>query len=1074
VATITAPEASKAATLTPDGDLTFFSFPIEKTEDTADGDVIVYGKATDGTLDSDLQIVDPEWSAKALRQWFDTGANVRVQHQARRDPAGKGLDIQLTPDGHYVKALVVEPVAKKLVRKGVLQDFSVGIMNPDIRVHDPAFKHLPNWDKAINGVLTGRQDGLSKIGEVSLCDRGSNFGTRFTMVKAAADGAPEFVGKVSAPDDVIAKVSAPAATKERKPRTVSVDLPRNMSLSIKPSDLAKLQTLGRELAIEQAATKAAAVEVGKSLRMTPAEVDVLPVDDVPALEAVLDTAAADLTATKAAEAAIYKRDVDTATRRRLAGEGRALSNLSYPIETHEDAENAVTLALSGHGDAGAAKKLIRRVARKEGWQDILDRLKGGKKKADKTATATADVVKCMTCDGEGMAGGKPCPDCKKGKRAAKKAATPGTAKKKGKIKALCPNCGAKQNREHRHCPECGKPLPAMAPQVHKNHDYVCLGCGKELDKGEKFCPGCGKENPGYLPEADRKIPANTEAKKAAGKGRVAKGRKNSGKPRGKTPAGASGAVSAPEKPVGPHREPDGDAVEALEHSAHMEDGDARKAAKPEAGKPKAVKKGKGKKKGAKKLPPWLKDKDGDDDGGSAEKSILADPSMAAALRLKSLGVPMPMGLAHDLTCPAYDPALVAKCYPEASLHSLDLSVFQSGALEKAAGGSLEEARRAAELIAAITTIKAAGPSDLADIREGAHKMFTDANPGPASFPAPTQISAQRYNRPYLHAGHAAPSPGQDAPNHARIPETGGIQPEDYRRGYLSAGHSDDSPGNSGRPTPMPAPDRTGAPTSGPGRTYYRNSARESAEHAMRLMHDHISQVFPDLCPMHAGDPLARHPVPTPEGVPGVAAVPGTRGLGKAATKAERKARKAQKAAKAAKAKARKARKAAKAKEARLASRVLKGALPLEEAQARLGIATSLPEGVKTVDGAPEPPMVTPLDETVLTAALKSATRPLIRRQKQQDRLIRKQRKVLDAIAGQPDTTGAPFRGVSIPKQASASPAGTLTVAKSAEQAQANLMAQLYDQWRHSPSPEQREAAWAELTKRQLNMNPTQT
>mgnify|MGYP003337320331 CR=1 FL=1 len=47
-----------AATLTPDGELTYFSFPIEKSEETADGDLIVYGKATDGTVDSDLQIVD--------------------------------------------------------------------------------------------------------------------------------------------------------------------------------------------------------------------------------------------------------------------------------------------------------------------------------------------------------------------------------------------------------------------------------------------------------------------------------------------------------------------------------------------------------------------------------------------------------------------------------------------------------------------------------------------------------------------------------------------------------------------------------------------------------------------------------------------------------------------------------------------------------------------------------------------------------------------------------------------------------------------------------------------------------
>ena len=51
--------------------LTFFSFPIEKQEDTAsinpvDGtpDIWIVGKATDGTVDADRQIVDPEWSAR--------------------------------------------------------------------------------------------------------------------------------------------------------------------------------------------------------------------------------------------------------------------------------------------------------------------------------------------------------------------------------------------------------------------------------------------------------------------------------------------------------------------------------------------------------------------------------------------------------------------------------------------------------------------------------------------------------------------------------------------------------------------------------------------------------------------------------------------------------------------------------------------------------------------------------------------------------------------------------------------------------------------------------------------------
>ncbi len=255
-----------AATLTPDGELTYFSFPIEKHEETGtvnpvDGtpDLIVYGKATDGTLDSDLQTVDPEWSGKALQEWLDTGGNVRVQHQARRDPAGVGLSVDLTVDGHYAKALVTEPVAKHLVRTKALKDFSVGISMPDIRP-DPT-------GKAVNGVITGRRDGTTKISELSLVDRGSNFNSRFQLVKAAGDGTPEFVGKMLtdvevhgsvvteddlnrvmvAQHDMLGKTIAAANAVSTSSMDVSVTLPDDVSVSFKPSDLAKL-VKHRELA----------------------------------------------------------------------------------------------------------------------------------------------------------------------------------------------------------------------------------------------------------------------------------------------------------------------------------------------------------------------------------------------------------------------------------------------------------------------------------------------------------------------------------------------------------------------------------------------------------------------------------------------------------------------------------------------------------------------------------------------------------------------------------------------------------------------------------------------------------
>jgi hypothetical protein len=1000
VATVVAePDAAKAAALTTAGEMTFFSFPIEKVEDAGDGTVEVIGKATDGSLDSDLQVVDPDWSRKALQEWFDTGGNLRVQHNAQRDPAGKGIQVE----GHSVRARVVEPVAVKLVKAGVLQDFSVGIMNPDIRRHtDPAVKHLDPQGKAVNGVITGRADGMSKIGEVSLVDRGSNFATRFAMVKAAATGEPEWVGELTAPDEVIAKVARPA-----KPETVTVELPRNMSLSIKPSDLAKLTTFKQRLAQDAAKTAAPAAakcDSDSDAAMLAAEPDG---DQNAAAEDGDDD---DAKAFKAAEGAVYKRDIDTATRRRLAAEGKALPDGSYPIENAEDLGNAKTLAVSGHGDVAAARKLIARRARELG---VPNPLKGGKKKGTaKAAHATPEVVK--------------------------------------KKKVMCGGCGARQNAKHNMCSECGRPMAGAMP-VEKNHAFTCLGCGKDLDKGEPHCPQCGKENPGYLPEADHQIPANQDKtakpkpkpkakakKKGKGKknpfgdkqappfgkdkdqdndasekaARVTKGKKKGKRP---TPGSAGGVPGNTEKPAARHREPDGAEVEALEQDASMEDGDNEQPTPLEAR--------------------TLKH---------------ADPAMAASLMLSTLGVPETMGGLHALTCPAFKAADVAEAFPRASFAGIDLAEWQAGALTKAASAPLDQAEKALEIWRAAAALKTCDPYLIADLRGEAHKMFTDANPGPGTFPTPSQLAPARFNRPYLTAGHAAPSPDHEGPNSAKIPPEGGIVSEDYTRGYLTEGHAADAPENMHPAGPMPPPSRTGDPTSGPARQYYTNAARDGARHALQIMHDHIAFSHPDICPMHGGDDIARHPVPTPQGVPQQPPAPGKKKKDKAAAR------------KAARAKARKAARRTRVREIRLGRQVIKGKISAEDAMARLGRTPPVTKAAVTAPEVPEAPAAPALDGKTIAKAVAKAVKPLHREIAGQDKAIRRLRKETERIAAQPDTTGAPFRGSALTKQASPVPAGPVTVADTVEHAKAARIKLLEDQWRNDPHPALRESAYAAL------------
>lgn len=158
------------------------SFPISKMERDQDGDLVVKGVATDGTVDSDYQIVDPEWSAKALTDWLNSGGNVRMSHDAQR-PVGKGLSVEIDRDGdgkHWVKSVIVDPTAQKLVEKGVLRAYSVGISHPVIK-RDPT-------GRARGGIICG-----GELSELSIVDRPANKNSYLELAKSAGANI-EFTG----------------------------------------------------------------------------------------------------------------------------------------------------------------------------------------------------------------------------------------------------------------------------------------------------------------------------------------------------------------------------------------------------------------------------------------------------------------------------------------------------------------------------------------------------------------------------------------------------------------------------------------------------------------------------------------------------------------------------------------------------------------------------------------------------------------------------------------------------------------------------------------------------------------
>ena len=140
---------------------------IVKYDKNDDGTLMVYGKATDDTLDLDSQICDPKWLDEAMPRWFKSGGNIREMHGP--SAAGIAKEYEAKNDGHYIGVHVVDPLAAKKVETGVYQGFSIGIKSPRV-VRDI---------KAANGRIVDGQ-----IIEVSLVDRPANPSAKLIFAKS--------------------------------------------------------------------------------------------------------------------------------------------------------------------------------------------------------------------------------------------------------------------------------------------------------------------------------------------------------------------------------------------------------------------------------------------------------------------------------------------------------------------------------------------------------------------------------------------------------------------------------------------------------------------------------------------------------------------------------------------------------------------------------------------------------------------------------------------------------------------------------------------------------------------------
>jgi len=210
---------------------------IIKSEKQEDGTLKVYGKATDDAIDIDQQICDETWLKEAMPDWFTSGGNIREQHS--NIAAGVATDYESKADGHYITALIVDPVSVKKVETGVLKGFSIGIRGPRV-IRD---------SKAAGGRIVGGQ-----IVEVSVVDRPANPNAKMVIAKAVEGGVLQAVRQTSIPTPAEAFKSVEAAIVEESAEGEIV------SEEITTEAEAPAEELVAEVAAEETATEEVATE----------------------------------------------------------------------------------------------------------------------------------------------------------------------------------------------------------------------------------------------------------------------------------------------------------------------------------------------------------------------------------------------------------------------------------------------------------------------------------------------------------------------------------------------------------------------------------------------------------------------------------------------------------------------------------------------------------------------------------------------------------------------------------------------------------------------------------------------
>lgn len=554
---------------------------------------------------------------------------------------------------------------------------------------------------------------------------------------APQDQAPEAPAQ-DAPAPAEPEAETPsAAAKSAVPDEVTVKVPSGSAVSVwSPADLARLDTLKRQLAVEQAAKRNMDPNTGGGVDRdkVPAEDFAGPDRSFPIVKpGDVSDAASSLGRAKGgpqARAAIKARIIAIAKRK-----GQAF------VDQLPEAWKNGGAGKAGKPKGGKGKKPFPGAAKpfgadKDGDGEPHEGRDGNGKTADGPAEKSGAA--CKGCGGDMGKDMKFCPNCGEG------------AGDKAEKSAAC-GCGAQMEKDAKFCGDCGEPAGGRAEKAR-----ACK-CGCAMSKGQKFCTGCGE-------------PAGGKAKA----GNAAKG---------KVPSPEDAAVAGA---IGRAKEAIGDAIDAQEDdpdkdshpadakvAAHLDEakhaiGNADDAQDEDIKEDDPQEHGMGKS-AAPEAPAYHLQRlhDATCAAFRSEDVIIAHPVAA-----KGIG---------DLVDPGAFAAMTQAALADdggTGSRAHEIPVLSAG---------FQHAVTLKSLAAAVGLDEA-----MEDVRKAFAEYYPDAHPSPGS------ISPGEFRRPYVSAGHANQSakPGQEP----RIPLSSHVpEPGDFRRPLITAGREAASPGSDPKP-----------------------------------------------------------------------------------------------------------------------------------------------------------------------------------------------------------------------------------------------------------------------------------